>query len=67
MNVDEKNDAYSAVSVIIALTPEMNRLLTLSAERSGRSKASEARLRLTDHLCNFSEIACSGKRFSNDA
>ncbi|WP_258557416.1 TraY domain-containing protein [Serratia fonticola] len=45
------------------LSPNVNRLLTESALRTGRSKTQEALLRLTDHLTNFEDIASEGKRF----
>ncbi|MFT2798513.1 TraY domain-containing protein [Serratia sp. N21D137] len=45
------------------LSPNVNRLLTESALRTGRSKTQEALLRLTDHLNNFEDIASEGKRF----
>ncbi|WP_235784873.1 TraY domain-containing protein [Serratia fonticola] len=45
------------------LSPNVNRLLTESAIRTGRSKTQEALLRLTDHLINFEDIASEGKRF----
>ncbi|ADU71476.1 TraY domain-containing protein [Pantoea sp. At-9b] len=62
----DKDDDYRAVALLVTLSPEMNRELSKAAERSGRSKSGEARLRLMDHLTFFSEIACSGKRFSHN-
>lgn len=54
---------YKNTSTVVQLSPEENRLLTESAERSGRTKLQEASIRLKDHLHNFSDIATLGKRF----
>lgn len=65
MEINDDASQYRAISVVISITAEMNRELSLAAMRSGRSKSGEARLRLEDHLSNFTDIACAGKRFDN--
>ncbi|MEN3262645.1 TraY domain-containing protein [Sodalis endosymbiont of Spalangia cameroni] len=52
---------------VIEMTPEVNRLLTQAAARSGRSKVKEASLRLADHLKSYMDIATEGRRFSADS
>lgn len=58
------DEQWKAVQLVMRLSPNVNRLLTESARRTGRSKIQEALLRLTDHLNNFEDIATEGKRFS---
>lgn len=57
------DEQWKAVQLVMRLSPNVNRLLTESALRTGRSKTQEALLRLTDHLNNFEDIASEGKRF----
>lgn len=57
------DEQWKAVQLVMRLSPNVNRLLTESARRTGRSKTQEALLRLTDHLINFEDIASEGKRF----
>ncbi|AUQ43893.1 TraY domain-containing protein [Yersinia ruckeri] len=64
MSSDDKE--YGNVSIVISLTSDMNKRLTLASERSQRSKTKEATLRLHDHLINFDDIATLGKRFTVD-
>lgn len=56
---------YKEVYIGFQVPPALNRLLTQASERSGRSKAKEAEIRLTDHLTNFTDIASVGKRFGH--
>lgn len=51
------------IAVVVFLSSEMNRMLSVSASNMGRSKTKEAQIRLRDHLQNFSNIACLGQRF----
>ncbi len=60
------DEQWKAVQLVMRLSPNVNRLLTESALRTGRSKTQEALLRLTDHLTNFEDIASEGKRFLRD-
>ncbi|HGM7061265.1 TPA: TraY domain-containing protein [Serratia marcescens] len=64
-SVSMRNSAYSEVNITIQLNDEENRLLTLAAASSGRSKKMEAMLRLSHHLNTFVDIAAEGKRFLN--
>lgn len=57
---------YKDTSTVVQLSADLNKLLTESASRSGRTKVQEASLRLRDHLMHFSDIATEGKRFSVD-
>ena len=54
---------YRDTSTVVQLQADLNKLLTESAQRSGRTKVQEASLRLRDHLMHFSDIATEGKRF----
>jgi hypothetical protein len=54
---------YKDTSTVVQLSAALNKLLTESAARSGRTKVQEASLRLRDHLLLFSDIATEGKRF----
>jgi hypothetical protein len=51
------------IAVVVFLSSEMNRKLSISATEMGRSKTKEAQIRLRYHLQNFSNIACLGQRF----
>lgn len=57
------DEQWKAVQLVMRLSPTVNRLLSESAKRTGRSKTQEALLRLTDHLISFEGIASEGKRF----
>lgn len=57
---------YRDTSTVVQLQADLNKLLTESAQRSGRTKVQEASLRLRDHLMHFSDIATEGKRFPVD-
>lgn len=57
---------YKDTSTVVQLPANLNKLLTESANRSGRTKVQEASLRLRDHLLLFSDIATEGKRFPVD-
>jgi hypothetical protein len=48
---------YKPVHITIQLSSKENKALSLSAERSGRNKIQEAKLRLEDHLNRFRSIA----------
>lgn len=48
---------YNRVHIGFSICPETNRLLTESAQRSNRTKKSEAELRLADHLRRFRSIS----------
>ncbi|WP_302789594.1 TraY domain-containing protein [Escherichia coli] len=48
------------------MSPDVNRLLTQAAKRSGRSKVKEATIRLADHLKTVTDIAVPGRRFLSD-
>lgn len=63
-HASKHESTYRAVSITIQLNEDDNRLLTLAAARSGRSKKIEAMLRLSHHLKMFVDIAAEGKRFS---
>jgi hypothetical protein len=52
----EKNQ-YKPVHITIFLSSKENKALSISAERSGRNKIQEAKLRLADHLSRFRSIA----------
>ncbi|ERK05988.1 MULTISPECIES: TraY domain-containing protein [Serratia] len=59
---------WKSAQTVIDMTPEVNRLLTQAAKRSGRSKVKEATLRLADHLKTVTDIATEGRRFlSNES
>lgn len=47
-------------TVTCSIQSDSNKLLTLSAKRSKRSKKSEAELRLADHLKRFESITSVG-------
>jgi hypothetical protein len=55
--------ADAGVTLSLQLGAEVNKLLTLAAKRSGRTKRQEALLRLTDHLQQVQDIAAAGKSF----
>lgn len=57
---------WKSAQTVIEMSPEINRLLTQAAKRSGRSKVKEASLRLADHLKTVSDIATEGRRFLSD-
>lgn len=57
------DEQWKEVQLVMRLSPTVNRLLSESARRTGRSKTQEALLRLTDHLISFEDIASEGKRF----
>lgn len=57
------DEQWKEVQLVMRLSPTVNRLLSESARRTGRSKTQEALLRLTDHLVSFEDIASEGKRF----
>jgi TraY domain len=52
--------------ISLKLPTRINKDLTAAARRSGRSKVSEAIMRLGDHLENFPDIATAGRRFRED-
>lgn len=62
-NTQDIEPDNSEVTVTIRLTAEENKQLNDSAIRSCRTKAKEAKLRLIDHLSNFSTIASEGYRY----
>lgn len=53
----DSDSDFQAVSLSFILCAESNRLLTESAARSGRSKKTEAKLRLADHLSRYKCIS----------
>lgn len=53
----QEKTQYKPVHITIQLSSKENRALSQSAERSGRNKIQEAKLRLTDHLGRFRSIA----------
>ncbi|MDR5020240.1 TraY domain-containing protein [Yersinia rochesterensis] len=57
---------FPSSNITFDMSPEVNRLLSLSSARSKRTKVKEAILRLEDHLKNFPDIATEGKRFRED-
>jgi len=48
---------FKAVHIQAFISSRVNKLLTEAAERSGRTKRQEARLRLGDHLEKFQSIS----------
>lgn len=54
----------NGMSVLLRLTPEMTKMLSEAADRSGRSNTREAYVRLEDHLIAFTDLATPGRRFS---
>ncbi|HEY1844000.1 MAG TPA: TraY domain-containing protein [Buttiauxella sp.] len=50
------------VTLVMKLSPELNRRLTEAARLAQRSKTKEATVRLSDHLANFEGIAFVGNR-----
>ncbi|STX81532.1 conjugal transfer protein TraY [Legionella busanensis] len=48
---------YKSVHITIKLSSKENKALSLAAERSGRKKIQEAKLRLEDHLSRFRSIS----------
>ncbi|WP_337048113.1 TraY domain-containing protein [Serratia liquefaciens] len=59
----ELNPDFKEAHVTVQLSAEDNHLLTLAAQRSGRSKRQELVVRLSDHLKNVEDIVTTGKRF----
>ncbi|MBC3215317.1 MULTISPECIES: TraY domain-containing protein [Serratia] len=57
---------WKSAQTVIEMTPDVNRLLTQAAKRSGRSKVKEATIRLADHLKTVTDIAVPGRRFLSD-
>lgn len=57
------NRGSPLVSINFMLDGIVNKKLSESANRSGRTKRDEAALRLSDHLYRFTDIAAEGKRF----
>ena len=55
--VMKEKTQYKPVHITIQLSSKENKALSLSAERSGRNKIQEAKLRLEDHLNRFRSIA----------
>lgn len=54
-NVD--GEGYKSVHVQALINSRANKLLTIAAELSGRTKTQEAKLRLHDHLEKYSSIS----------
>lgn len=54
-------------SLNLPLDSESNRLLTVSAKKSGRSKRKEVAMRLKDHLLRFESITSIGDVTVNSA
>lgn len=52
-----QDNKFSSVYITIRLSAESNKIISIAAERSGRNKIQEARLRLEDHLSRFRSIA----------
>ena len=63
MNLGNEKE-YFSVCINVQLSKEANEALTKAAARAGRTKRNEAMLRLEDHLLNFTDIASTGKRFT---
>ena len=63
MRKSKTEPSSSGVTLSLQIREEVNELLTLAAERSGRTKRQEALLRLTDHLQQVQDIATAGKSF----
>jgi hypothetical protein len=59
----ESEQEYQEISITLHLSSDVNKMLSLSAKRSERTKRQEAVLRLTDHLNTITDIASEGKRF----
>lgn len=56
----ESEHDFQKAHINVQLPAEENRLLTLAAKRSGRTKRQELLIRLSDHLKNFEDIAAEG-------
>lgn len=50
------------VSITVVLTGESAERFKIAVEKSGRTNRSEARLRMKDHLEQFTEISSIGSR-----
>tara|TARA_B110000879_G_scaffold75242_1_gene104980 strand:- start:841 stop:1041 length:201 start_codon:yes stop_codon:yes gene_type:complete len=54
---DVRGYSYNSVQISMQITADANKLLTQAAQRSGRSKTQEAKLRLHDHLEKYQSIS----------
>ncbi len=54
MNQDNQ---FPPVYITIRLSSEANKIISIAAERCGRNKIQEAKLRLEDHLIRFRSIS----------
>lgn len=52
-----QDNQFSSVYITIRLSAESNRNISIAAQRSGRNKIQEARLRLEDHLKRYRSIS----------
>lgn len=57
MKQDVRGYSYNSVQISMQITADANKLLTQAAQRSGRSKTQEAKLRLHDHLEKYQSIS----------
>ncbi|MGI2002073.1 TraY domain-containing protein [Shewanella frigidimarina] len=63
---EKDSSENNSVTCTIPLDGEVNQLITESAKLSGRSKKTEAAMRLKDHVLRFKSITAVGETTERD-